>query len=79
MSASVRFNIHNTTVRGETARVYWHGSDVNDGVGFQAVIDGVIRSRDLVDITDDLTDEEINALSDEIEHQMSSHKKVGEV
>lgn len=58
---------YRTEVNGEDVRVYWTASDVNDGDGFQAVIDRVVREDDGVDITAELDDDELNALSDEIE------------
>lgn len=60
--------IYRTAVNGDDARVYWTASDVNDGDGFQAVIDRVVRVVDNRDITEFLSDDEINDLSSAIEN-----------
>ena len=62
-----------TEVNGEDVRVYWTASDVNDGDGFQAVIDRVIRVVDDFDITDCLSDDELNDLSNTIENDRVRH------
>lgn len=56
-------------INGDACRVYWHGSDVNDGTGWQAVIDRVVRVADDADITDALEPEELNAISALIEDE----------